>query len=313
MKEKSKMIKWNRKIWMVAAFVSILPSIAAAQPISFEQAANVTGKCGVEIGVNYDYAYTSIQEQGVGTTFNQTYLSLPVFVRAGISAIEAQLTVPYGSVKNNYDSYAQDQTFTGLENIGFMVKSNFIQLPFFNFALGLNTLFPTGDVSHYLGEGLNLTPFIAADIDLRILRLHGNLGYQFSGQYNVTSDPVTHQNVTETQLKPGNAAYWALGLELPVGDVISLNAELLGTKYGPEQFNGSDLASSPGTTVSFIPGIQLVVLPFKAHLGLELPMENRSDRPVVLPRADWRILGGVSLQFSIGGPNPNMETNNATN
>jgi len=79
--------------------------------------------------------------------------------------------------------------------------------------------------------------------------------------------------------------------------------------YGPAQFNGSDLESSPGTTLSFIPGIQFLALPFKANLGLELPLERRSDRPEILSRPDWRVLGGVSLQFSMGGPNPNSEVN----
>jgi hypothetical protein len=308
--EVGQMKHWNRKVWIMAACLSVLSGIVAAEPISFEQAANVTGKCGLEFGVNFDYSVASLDNQGLGTTFNQTYLELPVYIRAGISAIEAQLTVPFASVRNNYNSLTEDQTFTGLENIGLMVKSNFIQSPFFNLAVGFNTLFPTGDVSRNLGEGLNFTPFAAADIDLRILRLHGNLGYQFSGQYNVTTDPVTHQNISETQVKPGNATYWALGLELPMGEILSLNGELLGTKYGPAQFNGSDLESSPGTTVSFIPGIRLMSLPFKAMLGLELPLERRSDRPVALPRGDWRLIGGVSLQFSLGGPNPNSETNN---
>lgn len=304
------MTHWKLKTLVLAACLSVFPNWAAAEPISFEQAANVTGEGGVEVGANFDYSHSSFENEGVGETFKQNYLSLPLYIRAGISAIEAQMTVPYSSLRNNYNASAEEQTFAGLESIGFMVKSNFIQLQVVNLALGLNTYFPTGDISRYLGRGLDFTPFLAADIDLRIIRAHANLGYQFSGQYNVTTDPITHQDVAETQIKPGNATYWALGLELPAGTIISLIAELSGTNYGPAQFDGSDLASSPGTTISFIPGLRLQALPFKAKLGLELPLERRSDRPVLLPRADWRVIGGVSLQFSLGGPNPNSATNN---
>ncbi|NTV52528.1 MAG: hypothetical protein HGA76_05900 [Candidatus Firestonebacteria bacterium] len=298
-----------RKALLSAICLCIWSGFAGAEPLAFEQAANVTGKGGVEIGANFDYAYTRLENPGIGSTFNQTYLDIPVFIRLGISALEAQVTVPYGMVRNNYNALIQDQNSTGWENTEFLLKSNFIQLPFFNFAIGLNTLFPTGYVSHDLDNGLNLTPFVAADIDLIMVRLHGNLGYQFSGQHNTTTDPVTHQNISETTFRPGNATYWALGLEFPLGsDLVSFNAELLGTKYGPAQFNGSDLESSPGTTLSFVPGFQFLALPFKAKLGLELPLERRSDRPEVLPRGDWRVLGGVSLQFSMGGPNPKNET-----
>jgi hypothetical protein len=307
------MISWNRKIFIAAACLSVLPGLAAAQTISFEQAANVTGAGGIEFGVDFDYAHDTLQNQGVGTTFSQTALELPVYVRAGISALEAQLTVPYADVRNNYNTFPQDHTNNGWENLSLMIKSNFIQLPFFNLAVGLNTFFPTGNVSNDFNQGLDLTPFLAADVDFPMLRLHANLGYLYSGQYNATTDPVTRQTIAETTIKPGDATTWALGLELPVGPVISLNAELQGVKYGPAQFNGSDLESSPGTTLSFFPGIQFLALPFKAHLGLELPLERREDRPEFLSRPDWRVLGGVSLQFSMGGPNPNSATNNSSN
>jgi hypothetical protein len=303
------MTSWLHKIFMAAACISLLSASAAAETLSFEQAANVTGQGGIEFGVDFNYAYETLQNQGVGPTFNQTYLNLPVFVRVGVSALEAQLTVPYADVRNNYNTYPQDRTNNGWENLGLMLKSNFIQTPFFNLAVGVNSFFPTGNVSNDSNKGLDLTPFLAMDLDFPMLRVHGNLGYLFSGQYDVTTDPVTHQAISETTIRPGDATLWALGLEFQVLPLLSLNAELLGTKYGPAQFNGSDLESSPGTTLSFIPGIQFLALPFKANLGLELPLERRSDRPEILSRPDWRVLGGVSLQFSMGGPNPNSEVN----
>jgi len=296
------MVQPQRKgYWFLAmfGFMLALSGVAAAEPISFEQAANVTGKGGIEIGADFNYSARSLERQGLGTTFNQTLWDVPVFVRAGISGLEGKVTLPFGSIRDNYNAFGvTDRAFSGLENIGLMAKLNFLQLDLLNAAVGLDTLFPTTDAQRYLHTGQNFTPFAAVDVDLKAIKVHGNLGYQYTGKYTTDTDPITGQTTSTLDVTPGNVTKWALGVELPVSEVFSLDAEFLGAKYGPIQFNGSDISNGPGTTKSFVPGIRFTALPLKAKLGLELPLESKSERPAIVPRGDWRVLGGVSLEFA---------------
>lgn len=281
---------------MVASL--LLPMVAGAEPIAFEQAANVTGMAGIEVGANVDYAYTKVESGGV-TLSEQTLMDVPVFVRVGIPILEGLLTLPYGTVKNS----VTDESFSGVKDVGLMLKTGLLTLPMFSFALGLDTTLPTGDPLKLLGEGLNLNPFAAAGIDAGLLKLHANVGFRYRAEYAIDlvgvdsyGNPVIDSGV---KLKPGDAVNFAVGVEIPAGDMISLHAELVGANYGEVKLDGTAIPDSAGMTLSVVPGVRLHTGPLKVKLGAQIPLENKDKRPAYAPTSDWRVLGGLSLQFSL--------------
>jgi len=166
---------------------------AAAEPISFEQAANVTGLTGIQVGVDCDYSYEKISAGGDTRTaeIENTVMQLPVFIRVGLPIMEIKLTVPYGNIKDNAAA-VKSNNYSGVQNIGVGLKTGLVGLPIFNLAAGLNTKFPTAEPEKYFfGEGLALNPFLAADLDVVLFKLHANVGYQYRGQYKKTFNPFT--------------------------------------------------------------------------------------------------------------------------
>jgi len=274
-----------------------VPMLANAEPIAFEQAANVTGMTGIEIGCEIDYSYEKIEQEGASAIEN-TITDIPIFVRLGFPVLEIKLTMPYGNVSDNV-SAAMGEDFSGIRNVGVGLKTGLLALPIFNLAVGLNTKFPTAEPEKYFfGEGLALNPFMAADLDIMIVKLHAHVGYEYRGGYNTSFNPLTSVNLTDAvELKPGDATKWALGIEIPTGDFFFLHAELIGTSYGEVKLDGNPIEDSAGSTMSFVPGIRLQKGPFKAKFGYAIPLEKAEDRPQAAPRSDWRIIGGVSLLF----------------
>jgi hypothetical protein len=53
--------------------------------------------------------------------------------------------------------------------------------------------------------------------------------------------------------------------------------------------------------MTFVPGIRLHAGPLKAKFGAEIPVTKNDDFRLSqnAPTADWRIIGGLSLQFSL--------------
>lgn len=291
---------------LLCASLVALPGIAGAEPISFEQAANVTGLAGIEVGADFDYSYAKFTQEGV-TLNEQTATDIPVFVRAGLPILEAKLTVPYGNVKNNVTA-AQEQNYSGIRNVGLMVKTGLLTLPMFSLGLGLDTSFPTGDPKKYLGEGLDLNPFLAAGVDLSLIKLNANLGFQYRGEFTVSSD-VDANGVTirpAYKVKPGDAFKYAVGVEIPAGPVFSLLAELQGAGYSeakqtPDGGSAIAVPNSVGSTMTLVPGIRAHAGPVKAKLGVEIPITKSEAFRLSqnASTADWRVIGGLSLQFSL--------------
>lgn len=285
-----------------------LPVVAGAEPVAFEQADNVTGLAGIEAGANFTFAYEKLEQNGV-TLSEETLTDVPVFVRVGLPILEAKLTVPYGTIKStapNNDPLNPanlEETFSGIKDIGLMVKTRLLPIPFFTVAAGLDTTLPTGDPKKLLGEGFDIDPFLALDSDLLIFKLHANVGYRYRGEYSldVTGfDPVTMQPTVEgVKLKPGDDINYAIGLEVPAGNIFSLHAELLGHSYGKVTQGGVEIQDSAGSTLSFVPGVRMHAGPLKVKVGYEIPLERKEDRPLAAPTADWRVLAGASLQFSL--------------
>lgn len=273
-----------------------------AEPIAFEQAANVTGLAGVEVGANFDYSYEKIEKSGIPAT-EDTLSTTPVFVRVGIPVLEGKLTIPYGSVKSNIAAVGE-QNYSGIQNIGLMLKTGLLTLPILSLAVGVDTTFPNGDGMKYLREGLAFNPFVAAGIDAMFLKLHANVGYRYRAEYSAeltgfdttTMQPTVEQGV---KVKPGDDINFALGLEIPASNLISLHAELLGHTYGKVSEGGVELADSAGSTLTLVPGIRLHAGPLKVKVGYGIPMESKDNRPTLAPRSDWRIVAGAGLQFSL--------------
>ncbi|MEW6517425.1 MAG: hypothetical protein AB1439_11040 [candidate division FCPU426 bacterium] len=291
------------KIGMVVLACLFMPLLAGAEPISFEQAANVTGMAGIEVGADVDYAYTKVESGGV-TASEQTLTDIPVFVRAGIPILEAKLTLPYGTVKESVGN----ESFSGIKDIDVMLKTGLLTLPVFSFALGLDTTLPTGDPAKLLGEGLNLDPFVAVGVDAGVLKVHANLGYRYRAEYEIKIDTVTIDPVSGlpvitgdqgVKIKPGDAIHFAVGVEVPAGDMFSLHAELLAANYAEAKEAGAAVSGSSGTLLSVVPGVRMHAGPLKAKLGVEIPLSSKDDWPAYAPVADWRVLGGLSLQFSL--------------
>jgi len=217
----------------MCAAVLGLAGLAGAEPITFEQAANVTGLTGIEAGFDFDYSYTKFTLGDIEVS-DATVSSLPVFVRVGIPVLEAKLTVPYG-VANTIKDMAtnEEQNYSGIQDVGVMLKTGILSLPMFSLGFGIDTTFPTGDPTKYLGKGLDLNPFLAAGIDVGLFKLNANVGFEYRGEF--TLKPVIDASgITirpETTVNPGDAFNYALGLEIPTGDVFSLHAELLGAGY----------------------------------------------------------------------------------
>ena len=289
----------SRKALLVLMFgvmAFLFHSTANSEPLSFEQAANVTGKAGIEIGLDFNYSYEKAKDQGV-TVSERTLWDMPVFVRAGISQLEGKLTIPYGIVKSNIAGM-KENNYDGLRDIGMQLKVGLISLPVFGLAIGAGTTFPSGDTKKYLGEGQNFFPFVAADMDLIAVKLHGNLGYQFRGEFTGTSSTGL-----TAKIEPGDATQFSLGAEIKTPGIFSLLAEVQSESYGESKINGITSPNSSGTTYRFVPGIRLVAGPLKAKLGLEIPLESKVDRDRLFlnsaPTSDWRIISGIGLQFSL--------------
>jgi hypothetical protein len=291
----------KRLSMLVCVLLVGIPVLVQAEPISFDQAANVTGMTGIELGAEFDYSYEKIEEQGAAAV-ESTVNDIPIFLRLGFPVLEAKITVPYGSVKSNVQA-AQDENYSGMKDIGVGIKTGLLGLPIFNVALGVNMNFPTGEVEQYLGEGFNFYPYLAADLDIMIAILHANVGWEYRGEYDkntqvgldANNDPVYEP----VKLNPGDATHWRLGAEVPTGgDVFTIHAELLGSTYGEVTSAGDAVQNSKGQTMTFIPGISLKKGYFKAKIGYAIPLEVQEDRPTAAERFDWRIIGGVSLCFA---------------
>ncbi len=296
-----------KKIASVLCLVSLgLAPLAWAEPIAFEQASNVCGLAGVEVGANMDYSYQKVEKEGLPKTEN-TLMDVPVFVRVGLPIMEAKVSMPYGTVKNkvtqaqNGDSESKD--FSGVKNVGIMLKSA-LTLPVVSVGGGLDMTVPTGDPKKYLSEGLDVMPFVAAGVDAMVVKFNANVGFKYRGDYKVEGikyDANTGQTTIDQgiKVKPGNATHYAVGLEVPAGDMLSLHAELVGDNYGAAAYDGNVLDGSGGRTMSVVPGIRLHAGPLKAKIAYSIPVEKKEDRPSYAPTADWRILAGLSLQFSL--------------
>ncbi|MCK5241587.1 hypothetical protein KAR34_03975 [bacterium] len=287
---------------LVCAMLVGSPLLAQAEPIAFDQAANVTGMTGIEIGAEFDYSYEKIEEEGQSAV-ESTVNDIPVFVRLGFPVLEAKITIPYGSVKSNIEA-AQEENYSGIRDIGIGLKTGLLGLPVFNLALGVNFTLPTGDPEKYLGEGLDFYPFLAADMDIMFAKLHANVGYEYRGEYDKEEPVDVDINTGEiiydpVKIKPGDGTHWRLGVEVPTGgDIFTIHAELLGSTYGEVKSAGQVLEDSAGNTMTFIPGISLKKGIFKAKIGYAIPLEVQDDRPTAAPRYDWRIIGGASLCFA---------------
>ncbi len=284
----------KKMLGIVCAVLVGLPVLVQAEPISFEQAANVTGLTGIEVGVEFDYSYEKIEEEGMSAVEN-SIMDIPVFIRLGFPVLEAKLTIPYGTVQSNVEAVG-DENYSGMRDLGIGLKTGLLGLPLFNLAAGLNFTLPTGDVEKYLGEGLNLYPFLAADLDIMIMKLHANLGYEYRGEYD--KENLVGTVMEPVKVKPGDATHWALGIEIPTGDVFTLHAELKGTSYGEATSAGDLVENSKGNTMTFYPGISLKQGIFKAKIGYGIPLEDENDRPLYAERSDWRLLGSASLIFA---------------
>jgi hypothetical protein len=285
--------------WIMGLVFSIWPIIAAAEPISFEQAANVTGGGGIQMG--FDLCHTYKYLEGASNTLTE----LPIFVRAGIPWLEGRLTIPYGNVYQLGDIRGSGE-FTGIEDVGLMLKSCVISLPAFSLALGVDSTFPTGDPTRYLGAGLNINPFLAAGGDAGIIKIYANVGYRFLGEYSLGEYEMTRFDgysfvrvKEELNVKPGDTINFALGLEIPTSEFVSLHAEVNGVTYKDRQFNGRVLAGSSGVLISVVPGVRLHIGPFKAKFGIEVPLWDKANWPTSTQEYDWRLLSGMSLQYSL--------------
>lgn len=300
----------KRCILLSAALLALTAS-AYAEPITFEQAANVTGLGGVEVGFNVDYSYTKFPDIA-GITSDQSLMDVPVFVRVGIPVLEAKLTAPYGSVKSTAKDVAtsgnvSEETFNGFRNIGLMVKTGLLNLSLFSLGLGVDTRFPNTDALQYVQEGLMLNPFVAAGVDLSVLKLHANVGFQYRGQFTIKPklDDAGLTLVPGYDVKPGDAFTFALAAEVPMGEVFSLLAELKGAGYSEAKVteSGTTVAvpNSIGSSMTVVPGIRAHAGPLKAKVGVEIPVTKNEDLKLTPngTQADWRVIAGASLQFSL--------------
>ncbi|MBN1595331.1 transporter [candidate division FCPU426 bacterium] len=290
---------FKKSTMAICAGLVAVPLLASGEPIAFDQAANVTGLTGIEAGAEFDYSYEKIETEGQAAV-ESTVSDIPVFLRLGFPVLEAKLTVPFGSVKSNVEAVGEEN-YSGVKDLGIGLKTGLLGLPLFNLAVGVNFTLPTGDPEKYLGEGLDFNPYVAADVDITLMKLHANVGYEYRGEYNkeidISTDPANPQ-YEPVKIKPGDAMHWALGVEIPTGDIFKIHAELLGVSYGEVKSADQVVENSAGNTMTFIPGISLQQGIFKAKVGYGIPVEVEDDRPAYAPRYDWRIIGGASLIFA---------------
>jgi hypothetical protein len=283
------------KIHMLLAAIVIASwtAFAAAEPIAFEQAANVTGAGGIEIGAN----------ALIWGDISASVTDIPVFVRGGLPFFEAKVTVPFGIRDTNNFNLGTLHT-RGLEDIELMVKSAFIRSPGFSMAAGVDSSFPTGDKEKGLGEGLDIDPFLAVGIEAEFLKIHANLGYRFRGEYALGKIDIVDSNYMliaqrDLMIKPGDALHLSLGLELPVGGIVSFHADLLAALYGASAINGQN-ASNEGHYMSIlVPGVRVHIGPFKALAGIELPIGTMQNGPDFTALYEWRFIAGVAYLFAM--------------
>lgn len=274
-----------------------MPTFSTAEPIGdFEQAGLITG---IQVGFDFQYAYEKLEQEGVQTAIENTITEVPIYVRFGIPVIEFKLSMPYGQVQDNVDS-ALTEDFSGIRNIGLGIKTPILPTPILNISVGLDTKFPTAEPEKYFfGEGIALDPYLAIGVNLMAIKLHANVGYEYRGGYNSSFNPLTAALDDAVEIKPGDATHFAVGAEIETPSLFTVHLELVGVQYGEVKIDSNPLDDSAGRTMSIIPGVSIAKGPFRAQVGMAIPLEVEEDRPSYAPRSDWQILAGASLYFGL--------------
>ncbi len=275
-----------RSVLAVLVILSAWPARVGAEPLAFEQAANVTGAAGIEVDVNASY-------YGEADWYS---VELPLSIRAGMPYLEGEVTVPF--------HFQTEAEHSGMADLGVMLKSAFLALPGFTLAAGLDSSLPTGEKDKYLRGGLQLDPFLAADINAQVMIIHANFGYRYYGEYPYGNMQVTVEDsagniiaVEDFKVKPGDVLHLALGAELPVGDVVSLHTDLLAARIQDYSFMGRVVTNSAETIFTLAAGVRVHTGPFKALLGVEVPLQDESS--YYGSYHDWRLLAGVGVLFGL--------------
>lgn len=276
--------------WVGFWFLVACPLPALAEPLTFEPAANVTGAAGFELDVNASFS-------SVNSSSN---LFPELALRAGFPWLEAQVRQPF--------RISSVSTRNGPQDLGLMLKSAFLSLPGFAMAAGLDLGLPTGDETQGLGEGFDLEPFLAADLDAGWIKVTANLGYRYRAEYSLGSiesvsvDPYGNflgVSLQELREKPGDRLRFALDCEVRVGDALALETEAWVSRYEDFSFMGQVVEDSGETFFTLVPGLRIRVGALKAKLGVELPIGEKGPRHTYLPLYDWRLVAGVGLAFGL--------------
>jgi opacity protein-like surface antigen len=288
---------WNmKKILMAMVMLAFGIPLGHAEPLSFEQAANVTGSNGgFQLGAGYSYGSQNVP-QGDTPAISRFYSNVPIFARLGFPGFEIRVAAPYSSIASNIQEHGLTDV-QGFRNIDLGAKFNALLLPFMDFGVGAGVVLPTIDANQYLyGEGLAVTPFAALDILTDPLLFHFNLGYTYVSQYQ----RATPNGETTIAFRPGDEWHYGVGVEVAPVEPLWILAEFSGTYYGQAKSAGDFVSSSGGNIMSFFPGLRLQCTPLKAKAGVEIPLTPKANRPAFVPNYDWRLMGEVSLLVPFG-------------
>jgi len=289
----------KKSILVLAALLLGFPCWTNAEPLSFEQAANVTGSNGgFELGGGASYGYQRLRQEG---DLAARYVSdFPIFMRLGFTGFEFNASVPYSSLS----STIEESDVRGFRDVGVGLKLNTLIFPALLLGVGVNGSIPTVAEGNLLfGEGAAVNPFAAFDILTSNWLFHVFFGYNFQFQYQRAAEG---QDTTVT-FRPGNQWQYGVGTEIGILNELWLLAELSGTYYGEARSAGDFLPGSQGNVWSVYPGLRLQVTPLKVKAGVEIPLRSAEDRPTFVPTYDWRVLGTVSFLIPFGSTSAKAE------
>jgi len=288
------------------ACVALLFSLAGvshagrAEPLSFDQAANVTGvHGGIEFGTDFSHGRQTVRRPE-SAEIERTVTAFPVFVRLGLPCAEARFSAP-GSIIRSPIEESGNWNESAIRSLDVSLKANGYTLPVLALAAGLSASFPRLNPDQYLyGESLQLYPFLAMDVmsppDAYAIHLHA--GYRFTFPYQRRSLQADGRAAgPEFSFNPGDLFFGAAGVEVPVIREVWILGEFSISRYGRSRVDGNAVQDSDGWTLSAVPGIRFESGGFKAKLGVEVPLEARSSRPLFESRYLWRILAAASLRF----------------
>jgi hypothetical protein len=270
-----------------------IPGSVSGEPLSFEQAANVTGfHGGVEYGLDAAYGLAFVPRLDQRTIARRVF-EVPLVLHLGWPALEFSLDMPYANIRTD-PAESRQVYFSGFRGIGAGAKYNVFVLPLLTLGAGVQGHLPILGQDQWLyGEGLSVYPFVAGDVITNYFIFHLHIGWN----YGVPYQRLQEEGNNTVTFKPADTLRIALGAETEIDHGFWFLLEAADLAYGQAFSGGEYLPQSDRTIFTLTPGFRFQSSPFKFKAGVQIPLSGANRWPAFAPTYDWLILAGVSLVY----------------